>query len=263
MKRAGLIADAARVARRIRAAPDLAAALRGADYVQENTPEVLEVKRAMFAQLDRLAPARAILASSTSSLQPSLFTAELKGRARCLVAHPANPPYLVPIVELCGAPWTSRATLRRARSFLDAAGMTPIEVKREIDGFILNRLQIALLNEAFRLVDGGFVTSDDLDRTLKDGLALRWAFMGPMETIDLNAPAGTADYFKRYGGLIRRLDRDMRARPDWSDALAGRLDAARRRAVPLKAHGRATEWRDRRLMALLAHKNAMNKSSRE
>jgi 3-hydroxyacyl-CoA dehydrogenase len=254
LKRAGLLKNPRAVANRIRPEPDLARAVGDAEFVQENLPERLDVKQEVFRLLDRLTPKKAILASSTSTLQPSLFTGDLNGRARCLVAHPVNPPYLVPVVELSGAPWTSRATLKRARAAMEWAGMAPIEVLKEIDGFILNRLQIALLNEAFRLVDGGFVSAADLDTTVKDGLGLRWAFMGPMETIDLNAPEGTAGYFQRYGGLIRRLDRDMKARPDWTDALGERLHAERRREVPIGRHGKAQAWRDRRLMALAAHK---------
>jgi 3-hydroxyacyl-CoA dehydrogenase len=256
LRRAGLFRDPRAILARIRPEPDLAAAVRDAEFVQENLPERLEEKRRMFRLLDRLAPATAILASSTSTLKPSLFTAGLDGRARCLVAHPVNPPYLVPVVELSGAPWTSRAAIARARAAMQWAGMAPVEVRKEIDGFILNRLQMALLNEAFRLVDGGFVTPADLDTTVKEGLGLRWAFMGPLETIDLNAPEGTAGYFRRYGGLIRRLDRDMKARPDWRLGLGQRLHAERRRAVPIGRHGKAQRWRDRRLMALVAHKRA-------
>lgn len=262
MKRAGLIRNPHAIAARIALEPDLAKAVRRSQYVQENLPERIEVKRAIFADLDRLAPPDAILASSSSSLQASLFTKGLKGRGRCLVAHPVNPPYLVPVVELSGAPWTKRETVARARAIMEAAGMAPIEVLKEIDGFILNRLQIALLNEAFRLVDGGFVSPGDLDRTVKDGLGLRWSFMGPMETIDLNAPEGTAGYFNRYGGLIRRLDKDMRGRKPWSDRLAGHLDGERRKSVPIGRHGKAQAWRDRRLMALLVHKAAASRKIR-
>ncbi|MCC7045076.1 MAG: 3-hydroxyacyl-CoA dehydrogenase [Alphaproteobacteria bacterium] len=254
LKRAGLLKDPRAVLGRIQPQPDLAAAVRDAAFVQENLPERLEVKQEAFRLLDRLAPKSAILSSSTSTFQPSLFTADLNGRARCLVAHPVNPPYLVPVVELSGAPWTSPATIKRARAVMQWAGMAPIQVLKEIDGFILNRLQLALLNEAFRLIDGGYVTPADLDVTVKDGLGLRWAFMGPMETIDLNAADGTAGYLRRYGEAIRRLDRDIKSRPDWADALIERLHAERRRVSPIGRHAKAQSWRDRRLMALLAHK---------
>jgi L-gulonate 3-dehydrogenase len=172
----------------IRTVETLAAALEGADLVQENTPETLEAKLAIFAELDKLALPDAILASSSSAIVASRFTDKLAGRHRCLIAHPVNPPHLIPLVELVGAPWTSPETIERARQIYTEVGQVPIVVKREIDGFILNRLQAVLLSEAFRLVEGGYVTPQDLDHTLKDGLGLRWSFMGPFETIELNAP---------------------------------------------------------------------------
>ena len=149
-------------------------ALRDADYVQESTPERLDSKRRVYAELDRLAPAGAILASSTSALLPSHFTADLPGRARCLVAHPINPPYLVPAVEIVPAPWTDAACVERARSLLAEAGQQPIVMRREIDGFVVNRLQGALLHEAFRLVADGYAGVEDVDTRIRDGLALRW-----------------------------------------------------------------------------------------
>jgi 3-hydroxyacyl-CoA dehydrogenase len=247
----------------MRVAPTLADALDGAVYVQESLPELPEVKREIFAALDALAAPDTVLASSTSAIPGSTFTEGLAGRARCLVAHPVNPPHLVPLVELCGAPWTTPATIERARALLTRAGQVPITVRRELEGFILNRLQSALLNEAFRLIDQGYVSADDLDKTMKDGLGLRWAFMGPMETIDLNAPAGVADYLARYSPFFRRLDAEIKAAAPWRDALGPQLEAERRRAVPATELAARQAWRDRRLMALLAHKNEMSKRSKE
>ena len=187
----GLVKDAGAAAARVRPAASLADALAGATFVQENTPETLESKRATFAELDRLAAPDAILASSTSTIVASVFTENLKGRHRCLVAHPVNPPHLVPLVELVAAPWTAPEIVAKAKALYEAVGQVPIVVKREIEGFILNRLQAVLLSEAFRLVEDGYVTPQDLDKTLKDGLGLRWSFMGPFETIELNAPAAS------------------------------------------------------------------------
>lgn len=150
----GLCADPQAAHRRIVATPSLRSALAGAEHVQENGPERLDLKREIFAELDRLAEPEAVLASSTSAIQCSLFTEELPGRARCLVAHPVNPPHLVPVVELSGAPWTDPAIVARARRTFESIGQAPINVAREIDGFVLNRLQAALLAEAFRLVEG-------------------------------------------------------------------------------------------------------------
>jgi L-gulonate 3-dehydrogenase len=117
----------------------------------------------------------------------SRFTEDLPGRDRCLIAHPVNPPHVVPIVELCGAPWTSPDVIKRAREIYDSVGQVPVEVKKEIDGFILNRMQAVLVAEALRLVGQGYCTAEDLDKTIAHGLGLRWAFMGPFETIELNA----------------------------------------------------------------------------
>src|SRR5258706_10516175 len=111
----GLVSDPDSAAKRVSVVATLEDAVAGAEYVQECGPEVLEVKRTTFEQLDRAAPAGAILASSTSAIVASKFTEALAGRARCIVAHPVNPPHLVPVVELCGAPWTSPETKRRAR----------------------------------------------------------------------------------------------------------------------------------------------------
>ena len=250
----GLMKDAPAAAARVRLAGDLRDVLDGAILVQENLPEKLETKRAIFSELDRLAAPETILASSTSTIVASLFSEQLPGRHRCLIAHPVNPPHLIPLVELVGAPWTAPAIIAKAKAIYEAAGQAPIVVKREIDGFILNRLQAALLSEAFRLVGDGYVTPQDLDKTLKDGLGLRWSFMGPFETIELNAPAGILDYCRRYGPSLSALsaaspslyagENLARILAQWGKASGPEQVAARMR------------WRDRRLAALRAHQRS-------
>lgn len=232
-------------------------ALRDADYVQESTPERLDSKRRVYAELDRLAPAGAILASSTSALLPSHFTADLPGRARCLVAHPINPPYLVPAVEIVPAPWTDATCVERARSLLAEAGQQPIVMRREIDGFVVNRLQGALLHEAFRLVADGYAGVEDVDTCIRDGLALRWAFMGPFETIDLNAPAGVRDYAERYEGMYAEMFESMTRRVPWSGDTLNRVEAQRREHLPADGLAQRQIWRDLRLMELVAHKERL------
>ena len=190
--------SAAGLRARMRGVANLEEALSGADYVQENTPENVEIKRKVFARLDAIAGADTILASSTSAILPSHFSERLKGRARCLVVHPINPPYLIPAAEVVPAPWTDAKVVERTADFLRAAGHAPIVMKRELDGFVMNRMQGALLEEAFRLVEDGYATIEDVDIGIRDGLALRWSFMGPFETIDLNAPGGVRDYCQRY-----------------------------------------------------------------
>lgn len=254
MAAAGLIAAPEAIAARIRHVATLEEAVAGTGFIQESIAEQHAPKQALFARVEALADAGSILSSSTSAIMPSLIFSELRTRERCLVSHPLNPPHLAPIVELCGASFTSPSAIDAARHFMAGCGMVPIDVKREIDGFILNRLQLAVLNEAFRLISGGYVSAEDLDRTVKDGLALRWSFMGPIETIDLNAPGGVADYLKRYGPTIRRVGESQAAAPPWPDGIAETLDAWRRTEVPRERIPQATEWRDRRMMALAAHK---------
>lgn len=251
---AGLLADApATVLARIRPTATMADAVRDADHVQENGPERVADKQRLFMELDLASRADAVLASSTSGIPASAFTEGLTGRARCLVAHPVNPPYLIPLVELCPAPWTDPAVVARTRALMTRAGQVPATVAREMEGFALNRLQGALLAEAFRLLDDEVISPTDLDALVKHGLGLRWSFMGPLETIDLNAPGGLADYCERYGPLYAELQRQMKPRK-WQPGLIARLHAARRAELPANMQTVRQEWRDRRLMALLAHK---------
>jgi L-gulonate 3-dehydrogenase len=238
---------------RLRCVVTIDEALSDADYVQENGPENLETRKQVFSTLDQLSPDHAVLASSTSGMPASSFTSHLAGRHRCLVAHPGNPPYLLPLVELCPSEWTSPDALARARELMLRAKRQPAVVQREREGFVLNRLQGALLAEAFRLVDDGVITPTDLDVVVKHGLGLRWSFMGPFETIDLNAPGGIGDFCARYSPLYERLQQQMPPRA-WSADLVERIEAARRAELPVSAIEQRQAWRDRRLMALAVHK---------
>lgn len=254
LKQFGLIdEEPAAIARRVAASATLEGAVGNADYVQENTSEDLEIKRAVFRKMDAAAPAHCVLASSTSTIQTSRFSEGLQGRARCIVAHPVNPPHVVPIVEISPAPWTAAEVVEKTRDLHTRVGQVPITVLKEVEGFILNRLQAALLQESWRLVKEGYVSVDDLDKTIKDGLGLRWAFMGPFETIDLNAPGGIPDYAQRYGTKMYGMMKDVRIEP-WSDPLIAKVEAERRKLMPHDRHAEREAWRDRRLMALIAHK---------
>ena len=254
LEEAGLLKEPPQlVLARVRPADTLAEAVDAAEHVQENGPERVDAKVALFRELDTLARPDAVLASSTSGIPASAFTKDLDGRARCLVAHPVNPPYLVPLVELCPAPWTDSATVARTRVLMSSAGQVPATVNKEMDGFALNRLQGALLAEAFRLLADDVISPTDLDALVKHGLGLRWSFMGPLETIDLNAPGGLKDYCERYGPLYWQMQQQMKPL-EWNASLLDKLHAARRAELPANMQGIRQEWRDRRLMALLAHK---------
>ena len=237
---------------------ELETALHGVDYVQECGPEVLEAKRSLFLELDRLSSANTILASSTSGFMASEFSAHLNGRHRALVAHPVNPPHLVPLVEISPSQWTEPAITQIVHDIMTAVKQTPITVQKEIPGFILNRLQGALLNEALRLAQGGYATAEDIDKAVCDGLGLRWSFMGPLETIDLNAPAGIADYAKRYGPMYREMAETQAVAPDWDEKAIATLDESRRKILDIDSIDERQAWRDNRLAALIAHRSKHN-----
>jgi len=244
---------------RMRAAATLEDALDGAVHVQENTPENLSVKREIFTRLDEAAGRDAVLASSTSAILPSKFTGHLSGRERCLVAHPINPPYLIPAVEVVPAPWTRPDVMQATAALLRAAGHAPIVMKRELDGFVMNRMQGVLLEEAFRLVSEGYASVEDIDVGIREGLALRWSFMGPFETIDLNAPGGVRDYVERYQSIYADIFPTVQWRADWAGPVLDEVEAARRAALPAQDLAARQAWRDKRLMALAAHKRAADK----
>ena len=252
----GLISEApATVLARIRTETTLPAALQGACLVQECAYETLEIKRAVFAELDRHAAVDTILASSTSWLKASEFSEGLAGRARVLVAHPVNPPYLIPLVELAPAPWTDAAVLASAKTIYQEAGQVPVVLHKEITGFLLNRIQAAVLNEALNLYADGFASMEDMDLVLKNGLGMRWSFMGPFETIDLNAPQGLMDYAERYGSTFREVAADQATNP-WNRDTMAQLHAQRREVLPAGDMQARARWRDRRLMALIAHQRS-------
>jgi len=257
---AGLIDEPAEaLLARIKGFDRLEDALEGADYVQESLPEKLDIKKEIFARMDKLVSATTVLASSTSSIPASAFTEDLPGRARCVIAHPVNPPCFVPVVEICGAPWTDSQTVQKTWDVMESTGQKPVKIHKELEGFILNRLQGALLREAVRLVEQGYVDAEGLDVTIKDGLGLRWAFMGPFETIDLNAPGGIADYAKRYGPMYESISKEQTSTEPWSDEVVAKLETERRQYLDADKLLDRRMWRDRRLMALAAHKKAADR----
>lgn len=262
LKEAGLIDDPQALLARISGCKTLEEVLDGAEYVQENLPERVEMKKDIFGRMDKIASPTCVLASSTSSIPASAFTEDLPGRARCLIAHPVNPPYLVPVVEICGAPWTDAKVIQQTWDVMQSVGQKPVKIHKELQGFILNRLQGALLREAFKLVEQGYVDAEGLDVTVKEGLGLRWSFMGPFETIDLNAPDGLADYAHRFGNMYQSIAEEQTSTEPWSETLINKLESARREILPKEQLLERRLWRDRRLMGLAAHKKAAEKNTK-
>ena len=238
---------------RISAGTDLESAVADAGYVQECVLESVEVKREVFGRLDALTAADTILASSSSMIACSRFAGDLPGRARCLVVHPGNPPYLLPIAELVPAPFTSPAIVDRARRLLTDAGMTPIDVHAEVEGFVFNRLQGAVLREAYALVRDGVVAANDIDRIMRLGLGRRWSVLGPFATADLNTRGGLERHAAVMGPAYARMGAERgEQEPLWPAALVGQVAEELHRIQPLSDWSDNVERRDRALMVLLA-----------
>jgi 3-hydroxyacyl-CoA dehydrogenase len=236
------------VANRISRAATLADAVAGASYVQESVAEKIDVKREVFAEIAATAPADAILASSTSALPGSDFLGHVFNPQRCLVAHPVNPPSLIPLVEICPTQWTAEATINRARQILTDAGMKPVTLLKEIDGFLLNRLQYTLVAEALHLVGEGYCSAEDIDRVMTDGLALRWASIGPFEVAHLNSAHGFQGFVDHLGGMMRHMGRDAKTSYDWSADLIKRIHHSLAMRIPLSDIPKRQAWRNRRIM---------------
>jgi len=182
---------------------DLATSLEGADFVQENGPENEAVKRKLLAEIDELLPPGAIIASSTSALVRSAIVADCARPERVVVAHPFNPPHLVPLVEIVGA---DPEVVTRAAAFYRTLGRRPVVLNREMPGHIANRLASALYREAVHLVEQGVASVADIDAALCNGPGLRWALMGPHMTYHLGGgEGGIAGYLAHLGpSQVRR-----------------------------------------------------------
>jgi 3-hydroxyacyl-CoA dehydrogenase len=239
------------VADRVKIVADLSQAVAGVAYVAECAPEKLELKRELFAALDRAAPPEAVLASASSAITASAFAADLPGRHRVLVAHPGNPPFLIPVIELVPAPFTDSGIVDAAAVLLRSVGMEPIVVRKEVEGFVFNRLQGALLREAYCLVRDGVVTVDEVDRVIRDGLGLRWSVIGPFETADLNTRGGIASHAEKMGPAYARMGAERGQHDPWTPDLVAKVAAERRALLPLERWEERVAWRDRRLMELI------------
>lgn len=182
---------------RVRATPDLSEAVGEAQYVQESVPDRYEVKRPVFEQMDAAAPEDAILASSASGLVMTEIQMVTKWPGRCVLAHPILPAHLIPVVEVVGGEQTSPETVERTTEFMKAVGKMPVVLKREVPGYIVNRLQAALLREAIDLVYSGAATVEDVDTAFCMGIGLRDPFVGPFLRIHL-AGDGVEKFIENY-----------------------------------------------------------------
>ncbi len=253
LKAHDLIDDVDDVLGRMQVCDGLDQAVCGTRYVQESVFERQDVKTEINAAISPLLDDDAVVGSSTSGIPASAFTEGLANRERFVVAHPVNPPYLAQVVEVVPAPWTAAATVTATIDLMNEVKQSPVLVRREVEGFVLNRLQGVLLREAWALYEEGYASLEDIDKTISQGLGLRWSFMGPFETIDMNAPGGIADYAQRLGPLYHSIQASRPQPEPWSADLIARVEQERRQTLAADDLQTRTKWRDRRLMALAAH----------
>lgn len=253
--------DAAIVLQRITSTLDLSEAVRTADYIQECGPENLEIKKRIFSSIIEFSPQHSIIASSTSALKSSSFTADLPTRERCLVVHPGNPPYLLSVVEVIPAPFTSADTVKKTQEIMSQLNMFPILVKKEIEGFVFNRLQGAMLREAYDLVKDGVVKPKDIDLVVTQGLAKRWAIIGPFGTSALNVEGGITAHAARMGESYYRMGLERGQSERWSEDLIATVASGVEETFKNEEWAENVRKRDKALMKLthfMKDKNLFN-----
>jgi len=211
---------------------DLAEAVANARLVQENILEDRSAKTAVFSEIEAFAPDQAILASSTSEIPGSEIFSVLKRPERALVGHPLNPPHLIPIVEIAPSPSTAAETVDAYAAIMRDIGQEVLILKKEVGGFVVNRLQYALAAEALRLVREGYCDPEAIDQAMKHGLGLRWATHGPLETMYLNAGGDFAKFIGQYGPTMRNIVNSLHPTWDLPDDLIERLNAYGKRRFP-------------------------------
>lgn len=229
---------------------DLQQALEGAFFVQECVFEDLEAKQTVFLEVENLVPESVIISSSTSCLMPSNVFSRVQNRTRCIISHPVNPPYYVRLVELVPHPETLPAVMDVAYSLMTDVGQAPVRLKKEIDGFALNRVQYAIIAESWRLVQDGVISVEDIDLVMSEGLGMRYAFIGPIETMHLNAPEGMEDYLQRYSEGMKRVLTTFGPVPDFSGEPAARIIKEVCELIPSE-HKHLTARRERRDQLLM------------
>lgn len=208
---------------RLRIASSVEDAVAGADFVQESLPEREELKIEILARIDRAARPDVVIGSSTSGLLPTRLQSAMRHPERLVVGHPFNPVYLLPLVEICGGEATSEATKAWAADFYATLGMHPLHVRKEIDGFIADRLLEALWREALWLVNDGVATTGEIDDAIRYGAGLRWSFMGTFLIYRVaGGEAGMRHFLAQFGPALKLPWTKLEA-PELTDALVDRV----------------------------------------
>jgi carnitine 3-dehydrogenase len=237
---------------RIKTTTNIADACGHADYVQESVPDTYEVKKRVFREMDAAAPAHAILASSASGLLMTEIQEVTTRPERCVLVHPILPVHLIPTVEIAGGENTSRTTIQEARKFMERMGKSPVVLRREVPGYIINRLQAALMREAIDLVDKGIASPEEVDKAFCRGLGLRDPVVGPFLRMHI-AGNGIENFIKNYAQSYRYRWETMET---WTTIPPSAIEAVVKgtrgmEIVCEKSLGEMSAWRDEMLVKIL------------
>ncbi|WP_328611517.1 3-hydroxyacyl-CoA dehydrogenase NAD-binding domain-containing protein [Amycolatopsis sp. NBC_00345] len=240
------------LAGRVQLAGSVAEAVRGADVVQENGPENVEFKKDLFATLVAEAPAHALLLSSSSAIPATAFTGGLPDASRVLIGHPFNPPHLIPLVEVVPGERTSEDSVQAAVDFYTSLGRVPVVERKEMPGFVGNRLQNALNREAIYLVEQGVVTPEDIDAVMTNSLGVRWATVGPFLGSHLGGGPGGYRHMAEHIGVSMKKMWDGLGNPAQGPEETERLIEAVEKAYGSSTYSELAGTRDRKQLAVLS-----------
>lgn len=243
----------------IKTTQNLADVVQNSKHVQECVFEDLELKQKVFKEIcEHCNSDDTVLCSSTSCIMPSKLFQGLKRVSQCIIAHPCNPPALCPLTEIVPHPETSDDVIKRTKDLMSEIGQIPVLLKKEVDGFALNRIQYSVINECWRLVQEGYMSVEDVDKVFTAGLGMRYAFIGPFQTIHLNAE-GTLQYMDKYAESIKRVSSTFGPTPEYDKESVSKINAEICQAVPdtKESLEQRRKWRDNSLaeLAKLKKKN--------
>lgn len=242
----------ASLSRAVNLAPSLEEAVAGADYVQEAVAEDYDVKKSVFAAADRVAAPDALLASSSSGLLMTEIQKVTRHPERCLIAHPINPVYLIPLVELVPGERTAPEALAVAKEFLEGLGKVPVVLRREVPGYLENRITAALWREAIDLVHRGVASVEDVDKTIWAGPGLRYALMGPHLIYHLGGgPGGIRHFVEHLHPAFQQWWSDMSAWTSIPDGAVESLESGLEEVTAGRSYQDMVAWRDGMLVKML------------
>ena len=242
--------DVDHVLDRITVFDNLASAVSEATLIQECGPERVEIKREIFREIESSADVDAVIASSSSAIKPSEFTNEMKHPERALVIHPGNPPYLILVGEIVPTSRTSDAVIARVREILESSGMSAVVVRNEPQGFVFNRLQGAILREAYSLVREGVISPRELDEIMIKGLGKRWALIGAFGASSLNVKGGIRAHVARMGESYYQMGLERGADDRWTPDLVEKVASDMEKKFPVENWEADVLERDKALMKL-------------